>query len=129
MGKLGRAQSPARRLAAQTVRQLREAAGLTQERCALEHGVGLRTLRDIEAGKCRMTALELVIGLRLAAAGPSREELRHAPAIALVVDGAVSRLTETNTLTGAPAPTSPVSPDVETAAAAAELAPRGKAAA
>lgn len=55
--------SPARQAAAQTVRQLREAAGLTQERCAQKYGVGLRTLRDIEAGKARMTALELVISL------------------------------------------------------------------
>jgi len=54
---------PTRRRAAQTVRELREAAGLTQERCALKCGIGLRTLRDIEAGKARMTALELVLEL------------------------------------------------------------------
>lgn len=92
MGNVRRAQSPARRLAAQNVRELREAVGLTQERCALKYGVGLRTLRDIEAGRCRMTALELVKELQLAAAGSSREEPSHAPAIATVVDGAASRL-------------------------------------
>jgi transcriptional regulator with XRE-family HTH domain len=53
----------ARRLAAQTVRQLRDARGLTQEACAQRYGVGVRTLRDIEAGKARMTALELVLEL------------------------------------------------------------------
>lgn len=88
----------ARRLAAQTVRQARECAGLTQEAAAQRYGVGVRTLRDIEAGKARMTALELVIELQLAAASSSREEQRHAPAIALVVDGAASGLTQTDSL-------------------------------
>jgi transcriptional regulator with XRE-family HTH domain len=77
MGKLRTAIPLARRLAAQTVRAEREAAGLTQEQLALRYGVGVRTLRDIEAGKARMTALELVISLRLAAAGPSSSEVLH----------------------------------------------------
>lgn len=107
MGNVRRAQSPARRLAAQTVRDLRDAAGLTQEACALKYGVGLRTLRDIEAGRCRMTALELVKELQLAAAakdvnqtaepapliiGPTRTQQRE--------DGAGSDLVVTKIASG-----------------------------
>jgi hypothetical protein len=76
--------SDTRRLAAQTVRQAREALGLTQEATALRYSVGVRTLRDIEAGKARMTALELVIGLRLAAAGPPGSEVHHVVPLDLV---------------------------------------------
>jgi ribosome-binding protein aMBF1 (putative translation factor) len=48
----------ARRAAALRVLRAREALGWSQERAAHELGIGVRTLRDIEAGKARMTALE-----------------------------------------------------------------------
>jgi transcriptional regulator with XRE-family HTH domain len=70
------------------VLRAREARGWSQERAAQELGMGVRTLRDIEAGKARMTALEALIDLVGAAAPSSRNEAPHEPALALVVDGA-----------------------------------------
>lgn len=52
-----------RRTAAGLVRRARVAAGLTQEQAAAACGVGVRTLRDIELGRVRMVALELLIEL------------------------------------------------------------------
>ncbi len=93
MGKLRRPVPPARKLAAESVRAARSAAGLTQEAAELRFGVSARTIGAMERGEVPMLALELVIGLRLAAAGSSREEQGHASTIALVIDGASSRLT------------------------------------
>jgi transcriptional regulator with XRE-family HTH domain len=45
------------------VLRAREARGWSQERAAHELGIGVRTLRDIEAGRARMTALEALIDL------------------------------------------------------------------
>lgn len=55
--------TPTRRRAALMVLRAREARGWSQERAAHELGIGVRTLRDIEAGKARMTALEALIEL------------------------------------------------------------------
>lgn len=54
----------ARRAAAAAVRRARVDAGLTQEEVASRTGVAVRTLRDIENGRARMTALEVVLVLR-----------------------------------------------------------------
>lgn len=45
----------------------REALGLSQEAAAMRFRVGVRTIRDIEAGRSRMTALELLLELEEAA--------------------------------------------------------------
>lgn len=52
-----------RQSAAARVKSLRLALGESQEALAIRKGVGERTLRDIESGRVRMTALELVIEL------------------------------------------------------------------
>jgi transcriptional regulator with XRE-family HTH domain len=48
----------ARRQAAGRLRRARAARGWSQERAAHELGIGVRTLRDLELGRARMTALE-----------------------------------------------------------------------
>lgn len=55
---------PARRKAAALIRAERQAAGLTQEQAAQLCGVSERTYRDIELGRVRMTALEVLLVLR-----------------------------------------------------------------
>lgn len=47
-----------RRMAAGRLRRARVARGWSQERAAQELGIGVRTLRDLELGRARMTALE-----------------------------------------------------------------------
>jgi transcriptional regulator with XRE-family HTH domain len=50
--------TPARRAAAGRLRRARVALGWSQERAARELGIGVRTLRDLELGRARMTAIE-----------------------------------------------------------------------
>lgn len=57
-GKLFTLPVPARRAAAGRLRRARLALGWSQERAARELGIGVRTLRDLELGRARMTALE-----------------------------------------------------------------------
>lgn len=57
---------PARRAAAARLRRARVALGLSQEAAALLCGVGVRTLRDWELGRARMTALEALLVLEAA---------------------------------------------------------------
>lgn len=52
-----------RRQAAARVRRARVAASLTQEQAAQRCKVGVRTLRDIELGRVRMVALEVLCEL------------------------------------------------------------------
>jgi DNA-binding XRE family transcriptional regulator len=47
-----------RQAAAGRLRRARVARGWSQERAAHELGIGVRTLRDLELGRARMTALE-----------------------------------------------------------------------
>ncbi len=56
-----------RRQAAALFRRARQAAGLSQEAAALLCGVGVRTLRDWELGRVRMTQLEALVQLEQAA--------------------------------------------------------------
>lgn len=53
----------ARRAAAGALRRARLARGLSQEQAAKLCGVGVRTLRDCELGRARMTALEVLLVL------------------------------------------------------------------
>lgn len=55
---------PARRQAAALFRRARLATGLSQEAAARLCGVGVRTLRDWELGRVRMTQLEALCTLR-----------------------------------------------------------------
>ena len=60
---------PARRAAAGLIRQARNATGLSQEAAAEKAkaagvDISVRTLRDIELGRVRMTALELLVFLQ-----------------------------------------------------------------
>lgn len=55
---------PARRQAAALIRRARLATGLSQEAAAQLCGVGVRTLRDWELGRVRMTQLEALCTLR-----------------------------------------------------------------
>jgi DNA-binding transcriptional regulator YiaG len=57
----------ARRQAAALFRRARAATGLSQEAAALLCGVGVRTLRDWELGRVRMTQLESLVLLEQAA--------------------------------------------------------------
>lgn len=68
MGNVRRAQSPARKLAAKTVREARAALGWSRERAEHESGISARTIGSMERGEVPMRALELVIELRAAAA-------------------------------------------------------------
>lgn len=54
---------PARRAAAGRLRSARLARGWSQEEAARQLGIGVRTLRDLEGGKARMTALEALLVL------------------------------------------------------------------
>jgi DNA-binding transcriptional regulator YiaG len=66
-GKIATLPVPARRQAAALFRRARLAAGLSQEAAALLCGVGVRTLRDWELGRVRMTQLEALVVLDAAA--------------------------------------------------------------
>jgi DNA-binding transcriptional regulator YiaG len=57
---------PTRRQAAALFRRARLATGLSQEAAAQLCGVGVRTLRDWELGRVRMTQLEALVVLGLA---------------------------------------------------------------
>lgn len=61
--KLGTVVPLTRRLAAGRLRRARVARGWSQERAAQELGIGVRTLRDMELGRARMTALEALCAL------------------------------------------------------------------
>ncbi len=52
-----------RKIAAGRVRRARCALGLTQEQVAERCGVSVRTIRDIELGRVRMVALEVLTEL------------------------------------------------------------------
>lgn len=89
----------ARRAAAARLRRARAAIGWSQERAARELGIGVRTLRDMELGRARMTALEALCTL----------EARHAQAAPTVVDAAREPLPITPTATEGPRRTTPTS--------------------
>jgi DNA-binding XRE family transcriptional regulator len=83
MAKLRRAVSPTRKLAAGIVRDARHDAGLSQEAAELRFGVSARTIGAMERGEVPMLALELVIGLRLAAASQASDDNRSVTCVAV----------------------------------------------
>jgi len=73
MSKVRRPKSPTRKLAAKAVREARAALGWSRERAEHESGISARSIGSMERGEVPMLALELVINLRLAAAGQASD--------------------------------------------------------